>query len=174
MGRIQARIDVSAVTVGVRNGGISRDPVSLRRFSHRKVPGGTAFFHHLLDFVMNGPAPEASLAGPAPAARPEGADGCGFSPSPSRIRYVSTRVRVDSWWPCVDSLPGRCRQMWLFSVTFSVSLCAELPQRPLMRALQGMIKQRTGCKRKNHTGDSSMEVASSIRKKTSRYQCSIG
>ena len=34
-----------------------------------------------------------------------------------------------------------------------------------MRALQGMIKQRTGGKRRNHTGDSSMEVASSIRKK---------
>ena len=33
-----------------------------------------------------------------------------------------------------------------------------------MRALQGMIKQRTGGKRENHTGDSSMEVASSIRK----------
>ena len=138
-----------AASAGFRNSGISRDPVSLRPFSHWKVPGGTAFLHHLLDFVMNGPASEASFAGPAPAARPEGADGCGFSPSPSHFRYESTRVREGSWWPCVDSLPGRCRPKRSFSVTFSVS----------------MIKQRTGGKRRNHTGDSSMEVASSIRKK---------
>lgn len=111
-----------AGSAGFRTSGISRDSVSLRPFSHWKVPGGTAFLHHLLDFVMDGPASEASLAGPAPAARPEGADRCGFSPSPSHFRYVSTRVRVGSWWPCVDSLPGRCRQMWLFSVTFLVSL----------------------------------------------------
>ena len=154
-----------AASAGFRNSGISRDPVSLRPFSHWKVPGETAFLHHLLDFVMNLSASEASFAGPAPAAHPESADGCGFSPSPSHFRYESTRVREGSWWPCVDSLPGRCRQKRLFSVTFSVSLCAELPRRPLMRALQGMIKQRTGGKRKNHTGDSSMEVASSIRKK---------
>ena len=100
----------------------SRLLVALRRFLVGKVPTDAAFLRHLLDFVMDGPASEASLAGPAPAARPEGADRCGFSPSPSRFRYVSTRVRVDSWRPCVDSLSGRCRQMRLFSVTFSVSL----------------------------------------------------
>ena len=39
----------------------------------RKVPGETAFLHHLLGFVISRPAPEASLAGPAPDSHPEGA-----------------------------------------------------------------------------------------------------
>ena len=142
MGRIQAKIGFFAVTVGVRNGGISRDPVSLRRFSHRKVPGETAFLRHLLGFVMCQPASEKALGGPASIPCREGADRCDFSPSPSRFRYVSTHVRVDSWRPCVDSLSGRCRQMRLFSVTFSFSLRVNPRQSRLLVALRRFLAEK--------------------------------
>ena len=124
-----------AASAGFRNSGISRDPVSLRPFSHWKVPGETAFLHHLLDFVMNGPASEASFASPVLFFCRESADRCGLSPSP----YVSTRVRVGSWWPCVDSLPGRCRPKRSFSVTFSFSLCVNPRQSRLLVALRRFL-----------------------------------
>ena len=39
----------------------------------RKVPDETAFLHHLLEFVISGPASEASLVAPAREPHPEGA-----------------------------------------------------------------------------------------------------
>ena len=92
-----------AASAGFRNSGISRDSVSLRPFSHWKVPGGTAFLHHLLDFVMDGPASEVALASP------------------------------------IFFLPGRCRRMWLFSVTFSFSLCVNPRQSRLLVALRRFL-----------------------------------
>ena len=112
---------------------------ALRRFLAEKVPTDVAFLRHLLIFVMSQPASEKALGGPASIPCREGADGCGFSPSPSRFRYESTRVREGSWWPCVDSLPRRCRRMWLFSVTFSVSLCVNPRQSRLLEALRRFL-----------------------------------
>ena len=74
--------------------------MALRRFLAGKVPTEAVFLRHLLKFVMNGPASEASLAGLAPAARPEGADGCGLSPSPSRFRYEQICLGGLSCGPC--------------------------------------------------------------------------
>ena len=51
----------------------------------RKVPDETAFLHHLLEFVISGPVPEASLAGPAREPLPEGAGESSFCPAPSRF-----------------------------------------------------------------------------------------
>ena len=50
-----------------------------------KVPGETAFLHHLLEFVISGPVPEASLAGHAREPHPEGAGESAVCPSPSRF-----------------------------------------------------------------------------------------
>ena len=69
---------------------------AMPRFTIRKVPGKVRFFHHLLEFVMIGPATEAPLARPDPYAHPEGADESAFSPPPSRIRYDRTRHRGTS------------------------------------------------------------------------------
>ena len=49
----------------------------------RKVPGETAFLHHLLEFVMGRPAPGVSLASPAREPHPEGAGESAVYPSPS-------------------------------------------------------------------------------------------
>ena len=131
-----------AASAGFRTGGISRDPVSLQPFSHWKVPADVAFLRHLLIFVMSQPASEKALGGPVSIPCREGADRSGLSPSPSHFRYVSTRVRVGSWWPCVDSLPGRCRRMRLFSVTFSVSLCVNPRQSRLLVALRRFLAEK--------------------------------
>ena len=48
----------------------------------RKVPGETAFLHHLLEFVMGRPAPGVSLASPAREPHPEGAGESAVCPSP--------------------------------------------------------------------------------------------
>ena len=50
-----------------------------------KVPTETAFLHHLLEFVISGPVPEASLAGHAREPHPEGAGESAVCPSPSRF-----------------------------------------------------------------------------------------
>ena len=49
----------------------------------RKVPGETAFLHHLLEFVIGRPAPGVSLASPAREPHPEGAGESAVCPSPS-------------------------------------------------------------------------------------------
>ena len=51
----------------------------------QKVPGETAFLHHLLEFVISRPTPEAFLIGPALCSLPEGADESAVCPSPSRF-----------------------------------------------------------------------------------------
>ena len=113
-------------------------PVSLsfcrRSFPCWKVPGETAFRRHLLEFVISWSATEVALGGPASVSCGEGADKCGFSPSPSRIRYQLVRDRGGSWWPGIGFLRRRCRQMWLFAVTFSNSLSAGPRQRWLLVA----------------------------------------
>ena len=50
-----------------------------------KVPTEAAFLHHLLEFVISGPVPEASLAGHAREPHPEGAGESAVCPSPSRF-----------------------------------------------------------------------------------------
>ena len=50
-----------------------RPPSVLLPSAIRKVPGETAFLHHLLEFVISGPASEASLVAPAREPHPEGA-----------------------------------------------------------------------------------------------------
>ena len=50
-----------------------------------KVPTEAAFLHHLLEFVINRPVPEASLAGHAREPHPEGAGESAVCPSPSRF-----------------------------------------------------------------------------------------
>ena len=61
-------------------------PPSVFLFSvARKVPVETAFLHHLLEFVISGPASEASLASPAREPHPEGAGESAVCPSPSRL-----------------------------------------------------------------------------------------
>ena len=86
----------------------------------RKVPTESAFHRHLLEFVGNRPASEASLAGIAPAPRPEGADRSSLSPSPSRIRWEPTCLRGPSRRHCPGFPSGRCRPKRSFFVTFSV------------------------------------------------------
>ena len=49
----------------------------------QKEPDETAFLHHLLEFVISGPASEASLASPIRDARPKGAGESAVYPSPS-------------------------------------------------------------------------------------------
>ncbi len=103
----------------------------------RKVPGETAFLHHLLEFVMGRPAPGVSLASPAQELHPEGAGRNGLSPPPSRIRYRPTCPRSFSRQPCPGTPSGRCRVKRPFSTTFSNSLWADLPQVSLSPALPG-------------------------------------
>ena len=50
-----------------------------------KVPTEAAFLHHLLEFVISRPVPEASLAGHAREPHPEGAGESAVCPSPSRF-----------------------------------------------------------------------------------------
>ena len=50
-----------------------RPPSVLLPSAIRKVPGETAFLHHLLEFVMGRPAPGVSRASPAREPHPEGA-----------------------------------------------------------------------------------------------------
>ena len=110
-------------------------PPALLRLSVRKVPTEAAFLRHLLEFVIIQPASEASLTGIAPAPRQEGADRSGLSPAPSRIRYNPTRLRSLSHRHCPGSPSGRCRPKRTFSGTFSNSLKADQPQKPLPPAL---------------------------------------
>ncbi len=87
-----------------------------------KVPEKSPFLHHLLDFVINRPASEASLAGPDPDSLPEGADQSGIFPAPSRFRYKPTGLRDLSCRPCPGFPSGRCRPKRHFPGTFSISL----------------------------------------------------
>ena len=105
----------------------------------RKVPGQTAFLHHLLDFVITRPAPEVLPGGPAPFFLPEGADQRAVLPSPSRFRYERTCLRGLSRQPCSFFLPRRCRPKRSFSVTFSFSLCVNPRQRRLLVALRRFL-----------------------------------
>ena len=89
-----------------------------------KVPGETAFLHHLLEFVISGPAPEASLAGPAREPLPEGAGESAVYPSPSRIRYKRTCPRSVPRRPCPGTPSGRCRRKCRLPVTFSFGYVA--------------------------------------------------
>ena len=84
----------------------------------RKVPGETAFLHHLLEFVMGRPAPGVSLASPAREPHPEGAGRNGFSPPPSRIRYRPTCPRCFSRQPYPGCPFERCRRKCRLPVTF--------------------------------------------------------
>ena len=71
----------------------------------RKVPGETAFLHHLLEFVIGRPAPDVSLASPAREPHPEGAGRNGLSPPPSRIRYGPTSPGVSLASPAREPHP---------------------------------------------------------------------
>ena len=84
----------------------------------RKVPGETAFLHHLLEFVMGRPAPGVSLASPAREPHPEGAGRNGLSPPPSRIRYRPTCPRCFSRQPYPGCPFERCRRKCRLPVTF--------------------------------------------------------
>ena len=107
---------------------------ALPRIPVRKVPAEAAFLRHLLEFVMNGPASEALLAGIAPNTRPEGADRSSFSPSPSRIRYEQTRLGGHSRRHCPGYPSGRCQPKQLFTVTFSHSFGEIAPKRQDLNA----------------------------------------
>ena len=61
-----------------------------RSFPRWKVPGETAFCHHLLIFVISGSASEVALGGPAPVPCGEGAGQIAVSPSPSRITFSNS------------------------------------------------------------------------------------
>ena len=84
-----------------------------------KVPTEAAFLHHLLEFVISRPAPEASLAGYAREPHPEGAGRNGLSPPPSRIRYKPTCPRNVPRRPCPGTPSGRCRRKCRLPGTFS-------------------------------------------------------
>ena len=76
-----------------------------------KVPGKSPFLHHLLDFVINRPASEASLAGPDPDPCPEGADKSVISPAPAiRRRGYGSRgsPRGDACRLRAGAVRGRC------------------------------------------------------------------
>ena len=92
--------------------------VVLPWFPAGKVPTKVAYHRHLLGFVIGRPASEAILAGLPLNVRPEGAGERAVSPPPSRFRYVLIGVRVGPRWSCSVFLPGRCREMWPFTVTF--------------------------------------------------------
>ena len=74
-----------------------------------KVPGKMAFLHHLLDFVINRPVSEASLAGPDPDPCPEGADKSGICPAPSRHAFCCSTFTAPSRRYSCFQLTGRCR-----------------------------------------------------------------
>ena len=95
-----------------------RPPSVLLPSAIRKVPGETAFLHHLLEFVMGRPAPGVSLASPAREPHPEGAGRNGFSPPPSRIRYRPTCPRCFSRQPYPGCPSERCRRKCRLPVTF--------------------------------------------------------
>ena len=83
-----------------------------------KVPGETAFLHHLLEFVISGPVPEASLAGHAREPLPEGAGESAVYPAPSRFgtwQHLTPSEGVTFMWHYV-----RPPSVFLFSVSWKV------------------------------------------------------